>query len=91
MRAFLGRLMHAVQQSIAWLPVVAMQRRAFLREPQLFATWYNSHRPHCWPRASRCAKPVTLAKGQPGVRLTMEVEFLSGRRHLPVLHLKRAA
>jgi hypothetical protein len=38
-----------------------------------------------------CAKPVTLAKGQPGARVDMEVEFLADRKHLPIVRLQRAA
>ena len=44
-----------------------------------------------WPRSSPCAKPVTLVKGQPGTRPKMDVQFSGGRRHLPVVSLKRAA
>lgn len=44
-----------------------------------------------WPRSSVCAQPRTLVKGQPGARIEIEVGFASGRRHLPVVHLKRAA
>ena len=47
-------------------------------------------RPH-WPRASACAKPVTLVKGVPGVRLELEVVCLGGHRHLPIVTLQRAA
>jgi hypothetical protein len=44
-----------------------------------------------WPRASPCAKPQTLVKGQPGVVLGIEVSFVSGRRHLPRVTLRRVA
>jgi len=44
-----------------------------------------------WPRASPCARPQTLVKGQPGARLTLEIRFHRGRRHLPIVMLKRAA
>ena len=44
-----------------------------------------------WPRGSPCAKPVTLVKGKPGVRLTCEITFQGKRRHLPVVTLNRAA
>ncbi|HUT32156.1 MAG TPA: hypothetical protein VNE39_01640 [Planctomycetota bacterium] len=117
--AIIERLILTVKQGFRWLPLIPLQRRAFLREVQLVAGWYNAHRPHMsldgrtpdevyddlcpanrqprfeprarWPRRSPCATPVTLVKGQPGVRLRMEVEFLAGRKHLPVVHLKRAA
>lgn len=44
-----------------------------------------------WPRSSPCAGPRTLIAGQPGDRFTLEVDFIGGRRHLPVVSLKRAA
>jgi len=44
-----------------------------------------------WPRRSRCAAPQTLVRGQPGVELDIEVRHHAGRRHLPIVALKRAA
>jgi transposase InsO family protein len=44
-----------------------------------------------WPRRSPCAKPVTLVKGTPGVRLACAITFQGKRRHLPVVTLRRAA
>ena len=44
-----------------------------------------------WPRPSRCAKPRTLIAGQPGDRFEIEVGFHDGRRHLPIVSLRRAA
>lgn len=44
-----------------------------------------------WPRASPCAAPQVLVKGQPGVRLELQVRFVAGRKHLPILTLRRAA
>jgi len=44
-----------------------------------------------WPRRSPCACPRTLIRGQPGVRLDLNVSYLGGRGHLPVVTLKRVA
>jgi hypothetical protein len=44
-----------------------------------------------WPRASPCAQPRALVKGQPGVKLELRDEFLSGRGHLPRVLVTRAA
>jgi transposase InsO family protein len=44
-----------------------------------------------WPRRSPCAMPQTLIRGQPGVRVDLQARYLAGRRHLPVITLKRAA
>ena len=44
-----------------------------------------------WPRGSPCAKPQTLVKGQPGVRLELAVTFEGGRKHLPIVTLRRVA
>ena len=62
---------------------------------------YYNRRPACraprfepraaWPRASPCAKPRTLVKGQPGAHLRLDVHFVAGRRHLPRVTLTRAA
>jgi len=62
---------------------------------------YRHRRPACraprceprrrWPRRSRCAAPQVLIRGQPGIRLDLEVRYHAGRRHLPIITLKRAA
>ncbi len=44
-----------------------------------------------WPRPSPCARPSTLIAGQPGDRFEIEVGFHDGRRHLPIVSLRRAA
>ncbi len=44
-----------------------------------------------WPRGSPCAKPWALTRGRPGAQLELEVKFHAGRRHLPVVTLKRVA
>jgi transposase InsO family protein len=44
-----------------------------------------------WPRGSPCAKPWALVKGRAGARLDLEVTFHAGRKHLPIVRLKRAA
>ena len=44
-----------------------------------------------WPRASPCARPRVLVKGQAGAKLELVVEFVSGRRHLPRVALRRVA
>ncbi len=40
---------------------------------------------------SPCAKPQTLAAGQPGDKFTIDIEYYRGRKHLPIVKLKRAA
>jgi hypothetical protein len=44
-----------------------------------------------WPRDARCAQPQAPVRGRPGVRLALEVRYLEGRAHLPVVLLTRAA
>jgi len=44
-----------------------------------------------WPRRSRCASPQAGIRGERGAKLTLMVGSLEGRRHLPVIELKRAA
>ena len=62
---------------------------------------YNHRRPACrmprfeprqrWSRRSRCAAPQVLVRGQPGGRFDLEVRYDAGRRHFPIVTLKRAA
>ena len=44
-----------------------------------------------WPRSSPCAGPRTLVAGKPGDRFSINVDYHAGRRHLPIVTLKRAA
>jgi putative transposase len=44
-----------------------------------------------WPRRSRCAEPQVLVRGQPRVRLELDVHYRGGRQHLPVIALRRVA
>lgn len=44
-----------------------------------------------WPRGSPCARPWALVRGSPGTKLTSEVSFHQGRKHLPIFRLRRVA
>ena len=44
-----------------------------------------------WPRGSPCAKPWALTRGSPGAKLELDIEFHGGRRHLPIVKLRRVA
>ncbi len=44
-----------------------------------------------WPRALPCAAPRTLVKGQSGARLELLMTFHKGRKHLPIITLRRVA
>ncbi len=44
-----------------------------------------------WPRGSPCAKPLAPVDGKPGVHVELDVRFHAGRKHLPIVSIKRAA
>ena len=44
-----------------------------------------------WRRGAPCARPWALVRGSPGAKLVLELRFLNGKRHLPVVTLRRAA
>jgi transposase InsO family protein len=44
-----------------------------------------------WPRGSPCAGPPAPLKGDPGVRIALDLRFEAGRKHLPIVGLKQAA
>ena len=43
------------------------------------------------PRRSPCAAPHALVRGRPGIALELNVEYRGGRKHLPVVSLRRVA
>jgi putative transposase len=45
----------------------------------------------CWPRGSPCAAPQAVGRGRRGAPLTLDVSCVSGRKHLPIVTLARAA
>jgi putative transposase len=63
---------------------VYCKRRAACRQPRF------EPRPD-WPRAGPCALPRVLVKGQPGVQLSVILEFPARRRHLARVTITRAA
>ncbi len=44
-----------------------------------------------WPRGSPCAAPAAPVKGSLGQRMELKVNYLAGRKHLPIVELNRAA
>ena len=44
-----------------------------------------------WPRSSPCAAPHTKIRGRCGTRLELNVRYVAGRKHLPIVALRRAA
>ena len=44
-----------------------------------------------WPRGSPCASPLTKIMGKKGSRLVLVIGYFEGRKHLPVIELKRVA
>jgi hypothetical protein len=43
-----------------------------------------------WPRGSPCAKPRVPIRGWPGLRFELQVKHVAGRKHLPIISLRRA-
>ncbi len=44
-----------------------------------------------WPRRSSCAAPQAQIEGRRVAKLTLVVSYLEGRKHLPIVELRRAA
>ena len=40
---------------------------------------------------ARCTKPQTPVAGQPDAEFTLKIDFVKGRKFLPIVTLKRAA
>jgi transposase InsO family protein len=59
-----------------------------------FGTFPANRRPRFeprarWPRGSPCARPWALVRGSPGAKLTLDVSFYRGHKHLPIVTLRR--
>jgi len=44
-----------------------------------------------WPTGSPCAEPQTAVRGKCGTKVSLVVSYVEGRRHLPVVELRKAA
>ena len=44
-----------------------------------------------WPRGSPCARPGVPIRGKPGDWFTLQFDYHAGRKHLPLVTLRRAA
>jgi hypothetical protein len=44
-----------------------------------------------WPRDAPCAAPAAEIRGHSGTRIDLQVSYLAGRKHLPVVSLRRVA
>ena len=44
-----------------------------------------------WPRVSPCAKPWALVRGRPGAPIELALDFLAGRKQLPIVRVNRVA
>ena len=59
-------------------------RPAANEEPRIEA------RPH-WPTEASCATPTAAIDGEPGRKVELVVRYHAGRKHLPIVQLKRVA
>jgi transposase InsO family protein len=78
---------HNQSRPHTWLGGRAPDEAYFARFP---ANRRPRFEPRAWPRGSPCAEPWALVRGSPGAKLTLEVSFQGGRKHLPLVTLKRA-
>jgi putative transposase len=94
-RAAFGRELDAY---VAWYNAERPHSRFGARTPDeiYFGTFPACRRPRFeprarWPRRLTCAQPHALVRGRPGAVVELLVEHRDGRRHLPVVSLRRVA
>jgi hypothetical protein len=44
-----------------------------------------------WPRSAPCAGHHALIRGRPGARVELDVGYASGRKHLPLVAIRKTA
>ena len=94
-RAAFGRELDAY---VAWYNAERPHSRFGARTPDEidFGTFPDCRRPRFetrdrWPRRSPCAQPHALVRGRPGAVVELTVEHVGGRKHFPVVSLRRVA
>jgi transposase InsO family protein len=96
--AIVERLILTLKNECTRRIFVRLDKRSFRNELLFFTDWYNSHRPHSTLKATT---PDEVYHGQPAEAqaidikpdraVLLHVNFLHGRKHLPVISLTRAA
>ncbi len=83
---------------VAWYNAERPHSRFGARTPDeiYFGTFPACRRPRYeprtrWPRRSPCAALHALVRGRPGIAIELNVEHRGGRKHLPVVSLRRVA
>ena len=87
-----------LDQYLAWYNAERPHSRFGARTPDeiYFGRFPACRRPRFeprarWPRSSPCAAPHALIRGRPGIAIELSVEYRGGRKHLPVVSLRRVA
>ncbi len=108
--AIVERFIRSMKHECTRCVLVPLSRQAMRRELRLYATWFNTLRPHMalagkTPREvyeNRTAKrrrfeprpkwPQRFRRQRAGGdRFRLAVNYVEGRKHLPVIELRRAA
>ena len=108
--AIVERFNRSMKQECTRCLLVPLSLDAMRRDIGLYATWYNTQRPHMTlagktPREvyeGRTGRPQPLEprpnwttrprrRGADGDKFRLEVSYIQGRKHLPVVKLRRAA
>jgi putative transposase len=94
-RAAFGR---ELDEYVAWFNAERPHSRFGARTPDeiYFGSFPACRRPRFeprarWPRRSPCAGPHALVRGRPGAVVELIVEHRGGRKHLPIVSLRRIA
>lgn len=97
---FIERLIRTVKWECTTRILFPYSGTAARKELALFRTWYNRVRPHERLRGATpdeifgTAEPDRVRPrfvGRSGARLQLDVRYLEGRRHLPIVGLRRVA
>jgi putative transposase len=87
-----------IDEYVAWFNAERPHSRFGARTPDeiYFGGFPACRRPRFetrarWPRRSPCAQPHALVRGRPGTVVELSVQQCAGRKHLPIVSLKRVA
>lgn len=100
--AVIERFIKSLKEEWLRRVVIPLRLEAMRKELSAYISWFNRHRPHqaldgCTPReVYNDFVPASRRKSSErpthrDTRLTLSVTYHEGRRHLPIIELKRAA
>lgn len=97
--AVIERFIRSLKDECTRRICIPLRAEDMVGELNLYVEWFNTYRPHLWldgltphQRYHGLSRGPPLSKAEvKKVRLVLQVSYLEGRKHLPIVQLRKAA